>query len=909
MSMELTPSSPKSSGLSPDRASDPDEKEISDDDDDRNHKHRRRDAGSQSLERDPLEQTLTQPFRKRNRTIQNGQSEPQLNYNSNRDFSKRRFIGSTNSSHFSGQHGYGRGRGRDLQWDSRFGSIDGSSQMVHPGSLPPAMFAGRGLPVSNVQGASWSGFGLIPTIQNGTIDAINPLGLPGLLGPHMNPSINMGIQRQRCRDFEERGFCLRGDMCPMEHGVNRIVVEDVQSLSHFNLPVSLPSAQMLGTSAGSGFVSSTGVSSTAINSRGPHSRTNMSSVDEEALAGAVNASDVYDPDQPLWSNDARVTPNPLLRLQPSNFDETLSFVTADHSDRLVQSNGEVAGPHSTGSSVWGRLKNSKNRQEMKENFNVMTKASEFPTKDIQEPSSGIQGKSNVGKQTIGAPSIPNTAVSTSNLQNTVGGTAQKPSHKAQRTLFVNCIPLKDNKRENLLSHFRKFGEVIDIYIPANSERAFVQFSKREEAEKALKAPDAVMGSRFIKLWWANRDSIADNGVRNAPITPHDMVAASGSHHMASINKGKVNTQHVAPKLVVPKPSDSNMTAGKDFKPVAVSSPKPALPAQKKIESLELLKELRKKQEMLERKRNEFRQQLDKLTKQASINSEVPATPAEKRQISETSSNVLKAGNRQDADVGISMPSLETGVSVEDKVIENLASQVAAKTVGAIHDPSISKQPVHAMATSGALSHKNRYTLDNRPTTFIINAPLPGRLTNGNALKDHFSSFGEISDVKIECSGEEQSGSDFTDSESMTNCFARVSFATRHAAERAFLNGKTWQGLNLQFSWVATSLPSSSRSSGESSSALRETLNTEVQSTEKPVDDNSQNTWVPKESNSSSPKSSEEVSHSENGSPVKAENLDPGRQSEESNEDDQNQDENARPGLNVTCNSQGGDKPV
>lgn len=39
----------------------------------------------------------------------------------------------------------------------------------------------------------------------------------------------------------------------------------------------------------------------------------------------------------------------------------------------------------------------------------------------------------------------------------------------------------------------------DICIPANSERAFVQFSKREEAERALKAPDAVMASRFIKL--------------------------------------------------------------------------------------------------------------------------------------------------------------------------------------------------------------------------------------------------------------------------------------------------------------------------------------------------------------------------------------------------------------------------
>ncbi|GJS61694.1 RNA polymerase II transcription factor B subunit 4 [Tanacetum coccineum] len=30
-----------------------------------------------------------------------------------------------------------------------------------------------------------------------------------------------------CMDFEKQGFCLRGDMCPIEHGLNRIVVENV----------------------------------------------------------------------------------------------------------------------------------------------------------------------------------------------------------------------------------------------------------------------------------------------------------------------------------------------------------------------------------------------------------------------------------------------------------------------------------------------------------------------------------------------------------------------------------------------------------------------------------------------------------------------------------------------------------
>ncbi|KAG0292463.1 hypothetical protein BGZ96_004093 [Linnemannia gamsii] len=34
-------------------------------------------------------------------------------------------------------------------------------------------------------------------------------------------------KRQRCRDYDEKGFCLRGDMCPYDHGDDRIVVDEM----------------------------------------------------------------------------------------------------------------------------------------------------------------------------------------------------------------------------------------------------------------------------------------------------------------------------------------------------------------------------------------------------------------------------------------------------------------------------------------------------------------------------------------------------------------------------------------------------------------------------------------------------------------------------------------------------------
>ena len=255
--MELRVSSPTAGGLSPsDCASDRDEKEISDDDDDdRNHKHRRRETRSQYLERDALEQVVIRPFRKRNKPFENGHpyrendsrsGETWKSYNMThleKDLpvkSEKRRPGSATFSRaqnriyqsFSAQLGSSRGRGRESgswsQSDPRFSSVNIAPQMFPQGSVHPSMFGGRGLPnVSNSQSASRSAFGLIPGLPNGGLDTIHSLGLQGTLGSSMGP-LNIGIPRQRCRDFEERGFCLRGDMCPMEHGVNRIVVEDVQ---------------------------------------------------------------------------------------------------------------------------------------------------------------------------------------------------------------------------------------------------------------------------------------------------------------------------------------------------------------------------------------------------------------------------------------------------------------------------------------------------------------------------------------------------------------------------------------------------------------------------------------------------------------------------------------------------------
>ncbi|CAN1188111.1 Zinc finger CCCH domain-containing protein 41 [Linum perenne] len=815
--MERRVSALKRVGLSAsDCVSDPEEKEVSDDDDDdRNHKHRRKETRSEYMERDSPDPVSTSPYRKKIRHFENGHSFRQ---NESEDYTakfEKRYPGPGHFSQrvrmnqpFSGNSGSFRGRGRDpgpwSQRDSRFNQPN----------LAAGIFAGRGLPnVSNPQGASWNAFGMNPGIPNGGLDTLHTMGLQGSLVPAVNASLNMGIRRQRCRDFEERGFCLRGDMCPMEHGVNRIVVEDVQSLSQFNLPVSLPNAQLVGTPAVPGGLQPMGAPSSMSMSKAVNGKSSKSGLYDENIgmnggfpsSSTANEADFYDPDQPLWNNNDPETSNTLLPLHSSRNNESESVMNIDHSDRnrvRLHDSTDNAGMHTgsvTDSSIWGRVGSMRNRSDGKERVDSTADIGghlEDEAKENQETSANLRGAFRQGKNVTTEDIGPSSA----KAQGEPMRVMRKPSQKALRTLFVNGIPHMNRKKEALLSHFQKFGEVIDIFIPSNSERAFVQFSKTEAAEAALRAPDAVMGNRFIKLFWANRDSVLDDGVSSSSgvsIPPRGMTSNSLQSHPPVANMGKDSNQYNGTK--VPggaSRTDSSMSSNEYQKFPNTNSPKCPPPLQKKLEHLK--EELRKKQEMLDQKKNDFRRQLEKLQKQATV--------TKNEVVSETTNKPKVAGDAANcAGPTLSDPPSPCGEMrvYKNKSTETLSSTSKLSAETAPLQSSGSKPSEETIVPFvGSPYLPNRFKLDNRPTTFRIVPPLPAGLANVAALKEHFSTFGDLTSVEVEDA--EPCNSDGNASETGKLCSANVTFATRRSAEKAFLYGKNWQENSLQFVWVASS---------------------------------------------------------------------------------------------------------
>lgn len=395
----------------------------------------------------------------------------------------------------------------------------------------------------------------------------------------------------------------------------------IQSLSQFNLPVSLPSAHLIGAPAGSESLHSVNASTTSMNNKCLPGKVPKSVVNDDGLtldgaftgpAGCTSGADLYDPDQPLWNDSGLEPSNALLNLQSSKNEETEPILNdAPDGDCPVGAARTSISSQGASSSVWARIGSSKNRFDMKEKTNAAMGSFHYPENQLKEDNDELVGAHNASfqvKQNIADDAEPKALDVSLKAQTDSMRTIRKSSQKALRTLFVNGIPHKSNKREALLAHFKKFGEVIDIYIPLNSERAFVQFSKREEAEAALKAPDAVMGNRFIKLWWANRDSIRSDSTN----TGNGMIVTPRGQAPAFVPSHPVVTDASKTTYEVSSPTDQP-------KPVNTDGLKVPPPLQKKLVNLENLKEeLRKKQEMLDQKRNEFKRQLNKFEKQVKL---------------------------------------------------------------------------------------------------------------------------------------------------------------------------------------------------------------------------------------------------------------------------------------------------
>jgi hypothetical protein len=87
--------------------------------------------------------------------------------------------------------------------------------------------------------------------------------------------------------------------------------------------------------------------------------------------------------------------------------------------------------------------------------------------------------------------------------------------KFSDTLLLRRVPRHLNNISKINAHFQKFGSIMNIQVGAlgDQEAALLQFSSHAEAKRAHDCPEAVFNNRFIRVYW-HKDEMETGTIKN-----------------------------------------------------------------------------------------------------------------------------------------------------------------------------------------------------------------------------------------------------------------------------------------------------------------------------------------------------------------------------------------------------------
>ncbi|KAF2359100.1 RNA recognition motif domain [Trinorchestia longiramus] len=276
-------------------------------------------------------------------------------------------------------------------------------------------------------------------------------------------------KKHRCKDYDEKGYCMRGDQCPYDHGADPVVLDFTPSTPY---TASLPPDTAAPPSQGAGTVGA----NIAVPPP-PHLAGRL------ALPPTAPSSDPlneYTPSDPILWGSAPASGAPNTSLPPPHF-----------YGKPLRGGGMMMGPPPPLSH------------------------SSFPPINHPPPSLPIHippppfGGHSLGARELisvstGDHAHLNKGVIRSSLAQRLGPPSGRgPSSRHNCSIELRKIPRGINTITHLNSHFQKFGKIVNMQVQyeGDAEAAVITFSKHSEANAAYRSTEAVLNNRFIKVFW------------------------------------------------------------------------------------------------------------------------------------------------------------------------------------------------------------------------------------------------------------------------------------------------------------------------------------------------------------------------------------------------------------------------
>lgn len=319
------------------------------------------------------------------------------------------------------------------------------------------------------------------------------------------------MPKKRCRDYDEKGFCMRGDLCPFDHGSDPVVVEDVNipgilpfpapppvvdgppppglppppsllTPPPVNLrppvpppgplppslppvtgpPPPLPPLQPAGMDAPPNSATSSVPTVVTTGIHHPPPPPSLFSSGPIPLFPETYDGDGYNPEAPSLTNTSR----PMYRHR----------VHAQRPNLIGLTSGDMDLPP---------------REKSVNNNMRIVVDSDSRKRNLTPADSGIPLK----KPWFDKPHF--------NRMNPSGFQKKVVFGNENTKLELRRIPPELNNISKLNEHFSKFGTLVNLQVAyeGDPEGALIQFATHAEAKRAISSTEAVLNNRFIKMYW------------------------------------------------------------------------------------------------------------------------------------------------------------------------------------------------------------------------------------------------------------------------------------------------------------------------------------------------------------------------------------------------------------------------
>jgi len=578
---------------------------------------------------------------------------------------------------------------------------------------------------------------------------------------------------RRCRDYDEKGYCMRGELCPFDHGTDPVVLEDVGVLSFSGSSVKgLPPPDVPTPAHAQHALLQPALAPGMALHRPPLNRP------------PPNLSE-YNPDAPsmeprMWSK------------QP--------FRTAGRG--MIRGMGGIRGPPS-----------------------FVPHQRELISVPVMEGEEGPYYPMGGGIKRPCPPDFSNDMDAMSPLKQRFDY-ARLGNRRGNCSLQLKKVPQGLNNIAHLHNHFVKFGKIVNIQVcfEGDPEAALITFTSHAEASAAYKSTEAVLNNRFIKVFWYNPDK--DNKQENvaplnrtsakerlgAPVvnpTMNSSPASSNQEPKSEVEKVFISGTNITKTVYIPTAMEKKLVKA-DPKKMIITTNYPSTQEmqiareslkkkqeEKRKEALKLTQHLcKRKHDLIEKLLCHQKELIEKLEK-GNI------TPEQKVEIMQTIQGFQENIDiiRKDIKSTIAKPTSTVKVSTQ-LLKRTREEQQEGKDTSELHKRVLElKTKAHnlnLLANNGVIRlARPRYrstrgrggfnphsTVDHRPTKLLVSG---FESDDKVEVLEHFSKFGEVVDHVYD---------------EATPALV-IQFKTRKDAETAMAKGRNFQDRLMSVTWFSS----------------------------------------------------------------------------------------------------------